>query len=216
LYIYEKEYKDDPEALHKNAKDYDHDKFIINSKNRYFFNRKMRWSNLGHYYDWDHRCYFKESHSEIPDNFKSYAKRAIDLLKIPAYNPEAVIINYYCDTNYMGGHLDDGEPDQIHPIISFSLGLSCIFLIGGETRDTEPLAVRLNSGDLCIMSEESRRCFHGVPKVMKNSFKLECKDKIEELKAEHATNQSEKNDIYNAYVYLTENRINFNFRQVIL
>jgi len=32
----------------------------------------------------------------------------------------------------MGGHLDDGEPDQIHPIISFSMGLSCVFLIGGQ------------------------------------------------------------------------------------
>jgi alkylated DNA repair protein alkB family protein 1 len=35
----------------------------------------------------------------------------------------------------MGGHLDDGEPDQEHPILSFSLGLSCIFLIGGESKD---------------------------------------------------------------------------------
>ena len=53
----------------------------------------------------------------------------------------------------MNGHLDDGEPDQEHPIFSFSLGLSCIFLIGGETKDIKPLALRLDSGDLVIMSE---------------------------------------------------------------
>lgn len=138
------------------------------------------------------------------------------MLKLEQYNPEAVIINYYCDNNYMGGHLDDGEPDQIHPIVSFSLGLSCIFLIGGETKDVEPLAVCLNSGDLCVMSQESRRCFHGVPKVMKNSFKIADTETIAELKKMREENPEEINDRYNAYVYLTENRINFNFRQVIL
>lgn len=27
------------------------------------------------------------------------------------YKPESCIINYYDETNHMGGHLDDGEPD---------------------------------------------------------------------------------------------------------
>ncbi len=152
----------------------------------------------------------------IPQNFTIYAQRAINLLKLKQYNPEAVIINYYADNNYMGGHLDDGEPDQVHPIISFSLGLSCVFLIGGETKDIEPLAVRLNSGDLCVMSQESRRCFHGVPKVMKNSFKIADAGIVSALREAREANPEETNDRYNAYVYLTENRINFNFRQVVL
>jgi alkylated DNA repair protein alkB family protein 1 len=65
----------------------------------------------------------------------------------------------------MGGHLDDGEPDQDHPILSFSIGLSCIFLIGVESKEIEPLAIKLETGDLVIMSGRSRRCNHGVPKV---------------------------------------------------
>ncbi len=73
----------------------------------------------------------------------------------------------------MGGHLDDGEPDQEHPILSFSLGLSCIFLIGGESKDQKPLAIRLDSGDLVIMAGRSRRCNHGVPKVLPNPPKLD-------------------------------------------
>ena len=48
----------------------------------------------------------------------------------------------------MTGHLDDAEIDQSSPIYSFSIGLSCIFLIGGKTKETKPVAVRLNSGDL--------------------------------------------------------------------
>jgi alkylated DNA repair protein alkB family protein 1 len=31
----------------------------------------------------------------------------------------------------MTGHLDDAELDQDSPIYSISLGLSCVFLIGG-------------------------------------------------------------------------------------
>lgn len=89
-----------------------------------------------------------------------------------SYNPEAIIVNYYTSKSRMGGHLDDGEPDQEHPIFSYSIGLSCIFLIGGRTKDESPLAVRLDSGDLCVMAGESRKCFHGVPKIIENSFSL--------------------------------------------
>ena len=48
----------------------------------------------------------------------------------------------------MTGHLDDAEIDQTSPIYSFSFGLSCIFLIGGPTKETKPVSVQLNSGDL--------------------------------------------------------------------
>ena len=56
----------------------------------------------------------------------------------------------------MGGHLDDGEPDQENPILSFSLGLSCVFLIGGKTKEERPTAIKLDSGDLVVMSAYSR------------------------------------------------------------
>lgn len=48
----------------------------------------------------------------------------------------------------MTGHLDDAEIDQGSPIYSFSLGLSCVFLMGRQTKDEKPLALRLQSGDL--------------------------------------------------------------------
>lgn len=59
-----------------------------------------------------------------------------------------MIVNYYSEKDYMTGHLDDAELDQDSPIYSFSFGLSCIFLIGGRTKDDHPTAVRLDSGDL--------------------------------------------------------------------
>ena len=48
-----------------------------------------------------------------------------------------------------------------------SVGHSAIFLVGGSTRDTPPLAIRLDSGDGLIMSgQRGRRVFHGLPRVI--------------------------------------------------
>jgi alkylated DNA repair protein alkB homolog 1 len=64
------------------------------------------------------------------------------------YHGEAVIVNYYKPRDYMVGHLDDGEEDQINPIFSFCFGLSCIFLLGFPDKQRAPLAIKLEAGDL--------------------------------------------------------------------
>jgi len=65
----------------------------------------------------------------------------------------------------MGGHVDDGEEAHECPVVSFSLGPSCIFLVGGLTKDIEPLPLILTSGDVLILGGPSRLKFHGIPKV---------------------------------------------------
>ena len=43
-----------------------------------------------------------------------------------------------------------------------SLGNAAVFLIGGKTRDVEPIPLILRSGDVIIMSgPECRRAYHG-------------------------------------------------------
>lgn len=59
-----------------------------------------------------------------------------------------MIVNYYKGRDYMIGHLDDGEEDQINPIFSFCFGLSCVFLIGYPEKEVAPVALRLEAGDL--------------------------------------------------------------------
>lgn len=49
----------------------------------------------------------------------------------------------------------------------FSFGQTAIFLIGGPTREETPAAIYLKSGDIVVMSKESRLCYHAVPKIMK-------------------------------------------------
>lgn len=215
LYIYDPLYKKQSEAKYIDAKDYVPEKHIISSKDRYFFNRKTRWANLGFHYDWDNRCYFKDSFSTIPDPFKLFATKINAMLKLQEYNPEAVIVNYYSDKDYMGGHLDDGEPDQTHPIVSISIGLSAVFMIGGITKDEPPLSLLLESGDVCVMSKFSRLCYHGVPKVLAGTFKIHDSSKIQKMKLEREFSDEIINLEYNALQFLSENRLNANFRQVL-
>lgn len=47
-----------------------------------------------------------------------------------------------------------------------SFGQSAIFLIGGRDKSIEPSAIQLNSGDIVVMSEEARLCYHAVPKIL--------------------------------------------------
>jgi alkylated DNA repair protein alkB family protein 1 len=75
------------------------------------------------------------------------------------------LVNYYREGDALAGHVDDAERDLTKPIISFSLGSPCVFLLGGDTRDTKPTPLILRSGDAVALVRESRRRFHGVPRV---------------------------------------------------
>jgi DNA alkylation damage repair protein AlkB len=78
------------------------------------------------------------------------------------YAPDAAIVNYYHEGDTLSGHKDDVERDLCQPIVSLSLGVDAVFLLGGRTRDHEPLALLLRSGDVLVMSAASRVCFHGA------------------------------------------------------
>lgn len=47
-----------------------------------------------------------------------------------------------------------------------SFGQSAIFLIGGKTKAEKPQPILLQSGDVAIMSGQSRLSYHGVPKIL--------------------------------------------------
>lgn len=86
------------------------------------------------------------------------------------YRPEAGIINFYQLNNSLTAHVDRSERNMNAPLISLSLGHSCVFLIGTATRDTKPTALLLKSGQVLVMSGEARRAFHGVPRVIEGSL----------------------------------------------
>jgi alkylated DNA repair protein (DNA oxidative demethylase) len=79
--------------------------------------------------------------------------------------PQACLINFYSDDARMGLHQDRDEQDLKAPVVSISLGNSCLFRIGGLSRTDRTQSVKLASGDIVVLGGEGRLCFHGVDRV---------------------------------------------------
>ena len=79
--------------------------------------------------------------------------------------PEACLINYYGPDAKMGLHQDRDEEDFTAPVVSLSLGDSCLFRIGGLKRGDPTRSFRLNSGDVLVLGGGARLAFHGVDRI---------------------------------------------------
>jgi DNA oxidative demethylase len=79
--------------------------------------------------------------------------------------PEACLINFYAPTAKMGLHQDRDEDDFEAPVISVSLGDSCLFRVGGLRRRGPTQTLRLHSGDVVVLGGDSRLAFHGVDRI---------------------------------------------------
>ncbi|KAK8516733.1 hypothetical protein V6N12_049452 [Hibiscus sabdariffa] len=170
--------------------------------------RKLRWSTLGLQFNWSNQNYdVSLPHKKIPDALCQLAKR----MAAPAmpvgeeFLPEAAIVNYFGSGDTLGGHLDDMEADWSKPIVSMSFGCKAIFLLGGKSREDEPLAMFLRSGDVVLMAGEARECFHGVPRIFTDEENAE----ITPLESQF----SDEDD--RCFLnYIRTSRININIRQV--
>ena len=140
---------------------------------------------------------------------------------------EAAIVNYYPVGTTMGGHLDDAEHTMEKPIVSISLGLSALFLIGGRSRSVTPTAVLVRSGDAVIMSGESRYCYHGVPVILPIDFEplpddmekgADVGKKVNDLQymVDYASREGCPDCVRSVVQYLQQARINMNVRQVTI
>ena len=78
---------------------------------------------------------------------------------------EACLVNYYDADARMGLHQDRDEMDFGAPVVSVSLGDACLFRYGGENRRDPTRSVRLESGDVVVLSGASRLIFHGVDRI---------------------------------------------------
>lgn len=77
-----------------------------------------------------------------------------------------VLMNYYPpEIGKLGRHQDVTEQDLISPIVTISLGDSCIFNIGTTEYTDKGIDFEVHSGDVVIMSGPSRLAYHGVKKL---------------------------------------------------
>jgi len=79
--------------------------------------------------------------------------------------PEACLVNYYASEAKMGLHQDADEADFSAPVVSISLGDTCLFRVGGTSRRDPTRSFRLSSGDVVVLGGDSRMAFHGVDRV---------------------------------------------------
>jgi alkylated DNA repair protein (DNA oxidative demethylase) len=86
--------------------------------------------------------------------------------------PEACLINWYEGKARMGLHQDRDEQDFAAPVLSVSLGDTCVFRFGGPARKDPTRSIRLASGDVLVMGGAARLCFHGVDRVIAGSSTL--------------------------------------------
>ncbi|WEK51095.1 MAG: alpha-ketoglutarate-dependent dioxygenase AlkB [Candidatus Kaistia colombiensis] len=79
--------------------------------------------------------------------------------------PEACLVNFYEPDARMGLHQDVDEEDFAAPVLSVSLGDTCLFRIGGPKRGDPTRSLRLASGDVVLLGGAARLAFHGVDRI---------------------------------------------------
>ncbi|KAF8636574.1 hypothetical protein AX17_003385 [Amanita inopinata Kibby_2008] len=188
---------------------------------------KLRWANIGWFYHWGTKQYdWTRPKVPVDDIIRDLCQSAVEVVNwdqvfqgtedgwgepdpewktwAETYEPDAGIVNFYQTKDTLMAHVDRSEVCATSPLVSISLGNAAIFLIGGKTRDIEPLALILRSGDAAIMSgPECRRVYHGVPRILEGTLPPHL----------HRENVMEPDwSLYEDYMSTT--RININVRQV--
>jgi DNA oxidative demethylase len=86
--------------------------------------------------------------------------------------PEACLINLYGPSAKMGLHQDRDEANFDAPVVSISLGDTCLFRVGGGKRNDATRSLRLASGDVVVLGGAARLAFHGVDRIYPRTSRL--------------------------------------------
>jgi alkylated DNA repair protein (DNA oxidative demethylase) len=112
----------------------------------------------------------------FPSGLADLALRALDAVYGPdgrsaiagaaRYAPDIAVVNHYPHGARMGLHKDKEERIDA-PVVSLSLGDSCVFRLGNTETRTRPWTdLELRSGDLLVFGGPSRFAYHGVVRTL--------------------------------------------------
>jgi alkylated DNA repair protein (DNA oxidative demethylase) len=117
--------------------------------------------------------------AEVPPFLQDLAQRAVretDYWHGPGVVPpyDICIANLYNETSgKLGVHADNSESKESlaagYPVVSLSIGASCVFSIGGVSRKDPQESHVLVSGDLVLFGRSMRVAYHGVTKLIKGT-----------------------------------------------
>jgi DNA oxidative demethylase len=106
----------------------------------------------------------------FPELLRRLGDGACTATGYPPASFDAAIVNHYAPGTRMGLHQDKAEGDHVlaagSPVITISLGDSCVFRLGNTLDRGHPYHdIVLASGDLLVFGGPARMAFHGVPRV---------------------------------------------------
>ena len=98
----------------------------------------------------------------MPAAFSALAQRAAGQAGFPGFIPDACLINRYAPGARLSLHQDRNERDLAAPVVSVSLGLPAVFLLGGAKRADKTQRLLLTHGDVLVWGGADRLRYHGV------------------------------------------------------
>ncbi|GEB56589.1 alpha-ketoglutarate-dependent dioxygenase AlkB family protein [Streptomyces gardneri] len=119
---------------------------------------------------WEPYRYLDSVGVELPDWLAALGREAVveaygESGGLGGFSPDTALVNFYGAGARMGMHQDKEERSGA-PVVSLSLGDSCVFRLGNaENRGRPYRDVELVSGDLFVFGGASRWVHHGVPAV---------------------------------------------------
>ena len=98
----------------------------------------------------------------MPAAFAALASAAAEPAGFANFNPDVCLINRYEAGTRLSLHQDRDERDYEQPIVSVSLGVDAMFLLGGLKRSDRTARLRLEHGDVVVWGGPARLRYHGV------------------------------------------------------
>jgi DNA oxidative demethylase len=115
----------------------------------------------------------KKPWPEIPGQVRAVMMAASRDAGFPRLDLQTVLINFYSeDAGKLGLHQDRTEKNLTSPIVTISLGDSCIFGVGGAERSDPVQEIVLDSGDVLVQGGPARLHFHEVIRILPATSKL--------------------------------------------
>lgn len=181
---------------------------------------RLRWVTLGYHYNWDTKTYSADHYTPFPADLHLLSFQIAAACEFPGFKAEAGILNYYRPDSSLGIHVDESELDHSRPLLSFSFGQSAIFLLGGTRRQDPPAAMYMHSGDVMVMSGQSRLLYHAVPRIVPvpqehTSPEVEGCSVAPSLQDNTVMEQVSKQDWTACSKYIQSCRVNMTVRQVL-
>eukprot|EP00924_Labyrinthula_sp_SR-Ha-C_P013008 snap_masked-scaffold_12-processed-gene-6.33-mRNA-1 protein AED:0.74 eAED:0.74 QI:0/-1/0/1/-1/1/1/0/303 len=177
---------------------------------------KLTWASLGYLFDFSSRTYSCQP-TQFPCELSALSKIVADLISetnTSSFRGETAIVNYYESGKQMGAHVDESEEEEEQPVISLSLGCSCVFLLGGLEKENKVVPILLREGDVVVLSGMNRFAYHGVANVFPWKIKSVKKLYGRQIKPYDVGLDKLETDESECKSFLIKKRVNINIRQV--